>query len=71
VYKPANAGWTIIGVSSFTAGPGCGAGPGGFARVTSILGWLERVFTYGWLIFFNTFFNFCTLLPITSGSLLK
>jgi hypothetical protein len=42
VYKPANDGWTIIGVSSFVVGAGCGAGPAGFARVTSGLGWLDQ-----------------------------
>jgi len=47
VYKPSNAAWTIIGVTSW--GTGCGSGLAGFARVTSFLGWIDKVITYGWL----------------------
>ncbi|XP_065348586.1 transmembrane protease serine 9-like [Cloeon dipterum] len=41
VYKDARDIWVQIGVVSFGSAEGCLAGPSGFARVTSFLGWIS------------------------------
>ncbi|XP_059485554.1 brachyurin-like [Neocloeon triangulifer] len=41
VYKDSNNLWVQIGVVSFGSSSGCLAGPSGFARVTSFLGWMS------------------------------
>jgi len=42
VVKDSSNTWMQIGINSFVSGAGCTAGPAGYTRVSSFLGWLSE-----------------------------